>query len=57
MTLAEAVRAHVLAELAAAGGNRTRAARELGVARQTLQRMLRRWQERGELPSGVGDNL
>jgi len=43
VTLDEVARAHVRTVLAACGGNRTNAARVLGVDRKTLARHLRRW--------------
>jgi transcriptional regulator with GAF, ATPase, and Fis domain len=42
-SLEEAVRSHVLAVLKRSGGNRAAAARELGIDRSTLYRMLERW--------------
>ena len=42
-TLDEAVRAHVERTLRRCRGNRTAAARELGIDRTTLYRMLMRW--------------
>jgi transcriptional regulator of acetoin/glycerol metabolism len=41
--LNEIVRSHVIAVLAACRGNRTEAARALGIDRKTIYRMLRRW--------------
>jgi DNA-binding NtrC family response regulator len=38
-------RAHILAVLDAAGGNKSEAARRLGIARKTLERKLQRWEQ------------
>jgi DNA-binding NtrC family response regulator len=45
VTLEEIERAAVLQALAGNAGNRTRAARALGISVRTLQRRLKRWQE------------
>lgn len=39
-------RAHILSVLEAAGGNKSEAARRLGIARKTLERKLQRWEHR-----------
>lgn len=43
MTLEEVKRQHVIATLAACGGNVSESARRLGIERSSLQRMLRKW--------------
>ncbi len=50
-TLDEVVRAHVERTLARCRGNRTEAARELGIDRTTLYRMLVRWNATGDARS------
>lgn len=42
-SLAAAIRNHIVDVLYSVDGSRTAAARVLGVHRQTLQRMIRRW--------------
>lgn len=45
-TLEAVERAHTLTVLEAAGGNKSEAARRLGVSRKTLERKLQRWEQR-----------
>lgn len=47
-TLAEVERRHVLATLESTGGNKTKAARLLGIERSTLDRKLARWAKANE---------
>jgi DNA-binding NtrC family response regulator len=42
-TLAEVEQRHILATLESTGGNKTKAARLLGIERSTLDRKLARW--------------
>ncbi|NEV63546.1 sigma-54-dependent transcriptional regulator [Thiorhodococcus minor] len=44
-SLEQVQRAHILSALAAAGGNRTVAARALGVSRKTVERKLKEWSQ------------
>jgi DNA-binding NtrC family response regulator len=46
-SLREIGRAHTLRVLAATGGNKSRAARRLGISRKTLDRNLKAWREPG----------
>ena len=52
-SLAEAERRKILAVLEKQGGNRTRAALELGISRRTLHRKLHEYHDQGLLPGGV----
>ena len=52
-SLAEAERRKILAVLEKQGGNRTRAALELGISRRTLHRKLHEYHDHGLLPGGV----
>jgi transcriptional regulator of acetoin/glycerol metabolism len=45
LTLADAVRKHVLAALAECGGRRNEAAKRLGISRHTLYRLLAQFQK------------
>lgn len=47
LPLAEVERLHILAALAANGGNKSEAARQLGVARKTLERKWAEWSAQG----------
>jgi ActR/RegA family two-component response regulator len=56
-TLYEAEWMHILATLAACDGNVSRTARALGLARQSLQRKLRRLPPLSMLPSANSNSL
>ena len=43
---------HILAELDGSGGNKSAAARTLGISRKTLERKLKLWKSQGDLNSG-----
>ncbi len=49
-SLEEVQRTHILNALIAAGGNKTVAARNLGVSRKTIERKLKEWAEAGTVP-------
>lgn len=55
MTLAEAIKAHTLATLAANENNISKTARDLDIDRRTLHRMLRRWGLREKHGKAVGN--
>jgi two-component system response regulator AtoC len=55
-SLAESERLKILAVLDKQGGNRTRAALELGISRRTLHRKLQEYREQGVLPGEAADD-